>query len=308
MSEEATEEVAVETPAETPEAPAETPQESVSLMGERPDKPEESSPEPKEESKVLYDDIDPRLFKDNNEFNADGAKEFLKEVGEKEANLNKRLADMRKMVSTKDDFVESKEEYFQDFAPPEQFMKYFDEKTPDATKEVMKGITDKLADKFDNLALNRRQANDVSVAILEIMSDVGVLDTRTEEQQYIDQKKWVDGQKKQLGDNAENIIRETKEFIFNSNAFTSESKNKLIDMMESQGADFIGAMHQVKGAFGQSTGGVPTNITNLSGLAPDAELAREYLNKDTTDHRRMEIENLRIASGRPGKMMAALDK
>ena len=169
----------------------------------------------------------------------------------------------------------------------------------------MGSMQEKLADKFHTMGLNRKQGHDAQVAILEIMEDVGVLDTRTKEQQYMDEQKWTTEQKKQLGENADNIIRETKEFIFGTEAFTPSVKNKLADMVEKQGAEFIDVMYQLKGAFGSNTGGVPTSVANLSGLPSDADLAREIL-AGASPQRREEIAHQRVSAGRKGTVMSSI--
>jgi len=284
----------------------ETPASEPSLTGDK------ELPEPVLSNDLTHDkpsgdehDFDKRLFSEDGKFNADGAKEVFAEFKTDKEKGEDRILKMRQMVSTKDDFVKDKEEFFQDFAPPEKFMKYFNEETPEETKTVLHGITGKLAEKFHDVALNRKQALEVSHSILEVLEDVGVLDTRSKTEVYADKQQWIDDQKAKLGSNADNIIRESKEFIYNSPAFTPSIKNSIIDMMDTLGADFVAVVDSLKDSFGSNTGGVPSGIASLGGLGTDSELWQEYLKADTTDLRRNEIINLRAKAGRTGRLADA---
>lgn len=246
-------------------------------------------------------DYDKRLImEDGKTFNPDGWKAVKEETQKEIEHREKRIADLRKMVSTKDDFVNDKKEFFQDFAPKDKFNKYFSEETPAETKEVMSKMQEQLADKYFTLGLNKKQAYEMSNQVLDIMEEVGVLDTRTQEQVYIDKQKWIDKQKEKLGSNADSIIREAREFIFNSPSFTPSTKNKMIDMMEEIGADFVGVVHQMKDAFGSNTGGVPMTPSGIVGLPSDDELRIEY--QKATPERKEQIIRARHTHGRTGKL------
>lgn len=253
-------------------------------------------------AKPEYDYDKRLLMEDGKTFNPEGWKQVKEETQKEIEHREKRIADLRKMVSTKDDFVNKKEEFFQDFAPKDKFSKYFSEETPQETKEVMSKMQEQLADKYFTLGLNKRQAYEMSNQILDIMEDVGVLDTRTQEQIYIDKQKWIDKQKEKLGSNADSIIREAREFIFNSTAFTPSTKNKMIDMMEEIGADFVGVVHQMKDSFGASTGGIPMTPSGIVGLPSDDELRIEYAK--ASPERREQIIRSRHTAGRTGKLFS----
>ena len=251
------------------------------------------------------DDLDPRFLNEEGLFNEEGAREYMSEVKNRDDKYNKRIQDMRKMVSTKDDFVENKEEYFQDFAPEEKYMKYFGEDTPEDIQKEIKGLTDRLADQYNELALNKKQALGVSNTILDILEQYGVLDTKSEDEQRLAKQKWVEGQKAKLGANADNIIREAQVYIGNENAFDTDVKKYMLEMIDVVGAPFIDVVNQMKDKFGGATGGVPSSVIDLSGLAPDADLKQEYLNKETTDFRRQQITAKRAQAGRTTRLMDA---
>lgn len=247
-------------------------------------------------------DFDKRLYTEDGKFNKDGAKEFVKELKEKEEKYEKRILDLRRKVSD-GKAPEKKDEYFQDFAPNEKYMKFFDPAAP--SKDEIKKITDKFSETYYNAGLTRRQADDISNTMLETLEELGVMDTRTEEQKYIAKAKWVEDQKRSLGSNADNIIREARMFVERSDYFDAKTKNTMLEMMESIGAPFINTVHQLKDAFGEGAGRVPTNISNLGGLPSDLQLKQEYMNPATSELRRQEIITLRAKAGRSGRLFDA---
>lgn len=247
-------------------------------------------------------DFDKRLYTEDGKFNKDGAKEFLSEAKAEKERYEKRILDLRRKVSD-GKAPEKAEEYFQDYAPPERFMGLFDPKAESAPE--IKKITEGLSKMYHDSGLSKRQADDVSNTFLTILESLDVVDTKTEEQKIVEKQKWVNEQKRQLGSNADNLIRETRVFVENSPAFSASTKNTLIEMMETIGAPFIETLHQLKDAYGSNTGGVPVNIANLSGLPSDIELKQEYLAAGTSDLRKQEIIALRAKAGRSGKLMDA---
>ncbi len=281
------EQVNEEAGSEQAEAPAETPA------------AKETPKETPKEAPVDDYVFDERLYDDDGKFNRKGAKIFFDEEKVKTEKYEKRIADMRKMVSTKDEFVKDKEEYFQDFAPPERFMKYFQEDTPDETKKVMTGIQDKLASKYHDLSLNKSQSLGVSNSILEIMAEMGILDTRTDTEKEVDKQTYINDEKKKLGPNAENIITESELFV-HSMPWTGKMKNFMLDMVKSQGADAVDVIQQLKSHYGSETGGVPTTISSLQNLPSDSELAEEY--PTASPARKEQIHTQRRSAGRTGKL------
>lgn len=260
--------------------------------------------EPATETAIEFD-FDKRLYTDDGKFNQEGAKEYVTEIADREKHLEERLLGMRRIVSRNGEVVEKAEAYFQDFAPPPRFEKFFNEETPKETKEYLHGMTNNLSKKYLDIGLNQQQALEVSNSILEIMEQVGVLDTRTDQQRYIDDQKFITSQKASLGANAETIIREAEVFILNANEFDAKQKNKMIDMIKAGDMGLVSVMHSIKDAFGKNTGGVPSNITNLGGLKPDSELRDEY--KTAGDARRSEIISQRHKAGRKGKLFDSFE-
>jgi len=248
-------------------------------------------------------DFDKRLYTEDGKFNKDGAKEYVREIEEDKKKYEERILGLRKVVSRNGEVVKQADEYFQDYAPAERFNKYFSEETPKETKEYLQKMTGDLSKRYLDIGLNKQQAFEVSNAILEVMEQVGVLDTRTEEQRYIDDQKYIQEQKQRLGANAENIIREAETFILSSNEFDARQKNKMLDMIKGGDMALVSIMHSIKDSFGSRTGGVPSNITNLGGLPSDKDLWMEY--QTANPLRRDEIIAQRAKAGRTGKLSDA---
>lgn len=207
---------------------------------------------------------------------------------------------LRRVVSRNGEVVKEANQYFEDYAPQERFNKFFAEEAPEETREYLQEMTGKLAGKYLDMGLNKQQAFEVSNTILEVMEDVGVLDTRTDEQKYIADQKYIEEQRARLGSNAENIIREAETFILGTSEFDAKQKNRMLDMIKGGDMGLVSIMHSIKDAFGSKTGGVPNNITNLGGLKSDAELREEYA--QASPERRSEIISQRHLSGRKGKL------
>lgn len=248
-------------------------------------------------------DFDKRLYTEDGKFNKDGAKEFFNEIKSERDKYEKRILDLRRKVSD-GKAPQDKKEYFQDYVPKEEkYMKFFDPTAPGA--EEINNIKENLSEIYHEAGLTRRQGDDISHMMLKILENTGVIDARSDEEKYVAQRKWVDEQKRELGSNADNIIREAKLFVENAPIFAAKTKNDLLNMMEKLGAPFISTLHQLKEAYGSGTGGVPVNVSGLGGLPSDLELKQEYLDPKTTSLRREEIIALRSKAGRTGRLMDA---
>jgi hypothetical protein len=249
------------------------------------------------EPEVVFDS---RLYTKDGKFNPSGAKEFMDDVEKEKQKYEERLLGLRKVVSRNGEVVEKADDYFQDFAPPEKYEKFFSDDTPEETKMYMNDITAELANKYHDVGLNKQQAYEVSVSILELMEKVGVLDTRTMEQKYIDEQKFIKEQMSELGANASTLIREAETFIMNTPEFDAKQKNRMLDMIKAGDTGLVSVVHAIKDSFGSRTGGVPSNITALGGLKSDTELREEY--GKASPERRNEIIVQRHKAGRTGKL------
>ena len=171
----------------------------------------------------------------------------------------------------------------------------------------MASLKKRFAETYHKAGLNKEQAADISGAVLETLSEQGVIDVRTPEEKSKAMNEWIGGQRKQLGDNADDIIRGAKQFVENTPAFEDKTRKQLLQYMEYFGAPFIQVIHALKTAHGASAGkDIPANPQGIGALPSDAELWDEYNKKDTSELRRKEILRIRREAGRAGKLADVL--
>jgi len=247
-------------------------------------------------------EFDPSFFNEDGSLNKEGMKTYIKDRKESDEKYEKRILDLRRKVSD-GKAPNEKEEYFQDYAPAERFMKYFDAAAPDAP--LINEFKETLSNTYMEAGLTKRQGEDVSNTLLKVLEKIGVLDTRTKQEKYADKQKWIETQKSELGANADNIIREARIFIESAPIFAAKTKNQLIELMESLGAPFVDTIYQLKEAYGNGTGGVPSTVSGLAGLKSDVELLDEYKDPKTSDMRKQEIIIQRHRAGRKGNLFDA---
>lgn len=265
-------------------------------------------PEKKDNEKKPNAAIDQRIFNEKGEFDKELAKEVFQEFSDKEERWNKRVNDMRRMVSQKDDFVKNKDDFFGSYVPNKEYLYLFEDGLDETIKTSMKGWTDKLSDKYFEVGLNKKQADEMSHTFLELAKDMKAIDTRSNEQVEIDNGKWLKEQEKNLGANAKGIIKESANWILNNPRFSEKTKSELIKQMDDRGAEFISVMYEASQnhGSGNNTGNIPINVSNLGGLKTDSELAVEYNDSKTSEARCEEIIKQRHAAGRSGKLMDSL--
>lgn len=291
-------------PEPTPEpapSPEPTPEPSPTP---NPDPAPEPTPEPAPTPEPDYE-FDARLFgEDGTTFNKETAKEIFEEHKSDKQKYEDRLLGMRRIISDKK-APEDKGEYFLDFAPEEKFMKFFDPAAPDVEEITqVKGL---LSDTYFDLGLTKSQGSKISEMMLNVLQSVDVLDVRTEQEKATDkataEKEYTLQLEKDLGANADILVREAKIFVENAPLFDETTKQSLSQMLETGGAGAVNMVHQLKSAFGGSTGDLPVSISNLAGLKSDIELQAEF--KDASSARRNEIINQRHKAGRTGNLFDA---
>jgi hypothetical protein len=250
-------------------------------------------------------EFDKRLYTDDGRFNKDGAKEYIGGLLGEIDTHKKRADDMRRKLSG-NKAPEKPEEYFTGWTPADE--KYKQVFAADYSgKDTVAGLTKRFAEAYHKAGLNKEQAADVSNSVLETLAETGVIDVRTPEEKSKAMNEWIAGQRKQLGGNADEIIRGSKQFVENAPAFDDKTKKQLLQYMEYFGAPFIQVVHSLKSAYGASAGrDIPANPQSLGAIPSDAELLDEYNKKDTSDLRRKEILRIRREAGRKGRLTDVL--
>lgn len=229
-----------------------------------------------------------------NSIKQDAVAEKFKTSSTERESLEKQVKDLRRIVS-KGKAPEDVAEY-SEYKPDEKYDGYYDFEN-EANPEVQE-IVGLLDEKSKELGFNVEQNKQMKDLLNIAMEKAGVFDSRTPEQRKLEEADWRRNEKTKLGENADHIIEQSKNFIEQNNLFNEEEKKILLGL-SNQGADFINIMYKFKKMF-KGTGEIPTPNVATTGLADDMTLAMEYNAAGTTPQRRMQIMEQRRSSGRAG--------
>lgn len=211
----------------------------------------------------------------------------------------KQANDMRRKLSKGVDAPEDVKEYAEKFVADEKYDFIVGETESNEGKHVNQvlGMLDDFA--FEH-GLSVETAKDLKNMYLRYSEDVKIIDTRTEEQKAEDKAKYILEQKSILGDNAEKIISDNVKFFKEYGFFNEDEKRQLLSAMD-ESAVWNSIGHKIRTLFGQNpSNDIPVRGVNVSGLADDMTLAKEYYNPSTSDTRRMQILQARVDAGRSG--------
>lgn len=225
--------------------------------------------------------------------------ERLKQNQEDINRWKKQANDMRRKLSKGVDAPEDVKEYAEQFVPEERYEFIIGETETDAGKHVNQvlEILDGFA--FEH-GLSIETAKDLKNLYLRYTEDVKITDARTEEQKAEEKAGFILEQKKLLGENAEKIISDNVKFFKEYGFFNDSEKKELLSAMD-KSAVWNSIGHKIRTLFGQNpSNDIPVRGVNVSGLADDATLAKEYYSTSTSDTRRMQILQARIDAGRSG--------
>ena len=292
------EEVNQETPeanvaeADAPEQKAsETTQEEGLL--EKDDKPAEgNAPIPEGLDEEIFD-IETRQLKEA------AVVERLKKNTEDIERWKKQANDMRRKLSKGVDAPEKVEAYSENYVPDERYDFIIGDNDSIEGKHIHEvlGNLDKFA--FDH-GLSVETAKDLKNMYMKYAEEVQIIDGRTEEEKAQARAQYIAEQKKLLGDNADEILKQNKRFTESYGLWSDDERKYLLgEMNKSAVANSI--WQKVRKLFDANTSDdIPVRGVSVSGLADDRTLADEYYRDSTTDARRMEILQMRIDAGRTG--------
>ena len=229
----------------------------------------------------------------------DKVAERLKSLKEESEKYKKQAVDMRRKLSKGVDTPATKEEYAEGYALDSKY----DEALADKDSPVSKYVDASLKN-FDNIAMENgftlQQANIVKDLFMKVMEEVSIIDTRSDEVKEAERAKFIEQQRKLLGDDADKIIRQNADWVANYNFFDKGEKQVLSDMIKGSATGNM-IVAKIRKLFGQNEIEIPATVS-ADGLADDVTLAKEYNRPDTTPQRRQEIIKQRIAAGRTGNL------
>lgn len=206
---------------------------------------------------------------------------------------------MRKKLSTKGTVPEKLEDYGEGYEPAEEYKQFYEnEDYKEGLAENLKAI-DKLA--FEN-GMTKDQCKAVKDAFNQLIVENGIVEDKATFEAR--QQEYIKTEMQKLGSNAVEVITRNVEFVNNDNRFNEAEKELLLDFMDTKGAAAVNIVNKMRlGHGGEYAGDNIIPAAGASGgLSSDAELAREYYAKDTSQSRRQEIMMQRIEAGRTGRL------
>jgi len=228
---------------------------------------------------------------DNDAISNDKLKDYLAQRDEDKKKDEKRINDLRAKVSKKDK-PENADGYF---FKSEKYETIINDN--ENMQELMTGLKEKCHEQ----GMGQTEFEFVANQMLELGEKEGLIDTRSDEEV----KQWKAEEKAKLGDNADEVIKSSVDFVNASKIFNEEEKDILKGLMN-QGAGFIGIVNKMNRLFGDPNP-IPVGNEVTSGLKSDAELWSEYSNPETTPFRCKQIIEQRAKAGRKGKLSEAKD-
>lgn len=195
----------------------------------------------------------------------------------------KQALDLRRKLSKGVETPDSIEKY--EYTPDSKYDTYLlDEESLEGKhiKETMDNLS-KFA--LEN-GLSLEASKNLKGLALNYMEKVHILDTRTDDEKKAERKAYLEEQRKILGDNAEEIIKDNLEFYKERGPFTREEREAIREII---GESAIGNNVLRKMREFMNTG-MTYDIPATSDYNSDVEaLRKEYLDEKTSDKRREQI-------------------
>ena len=213
----------------------------------------------------------------------DAVKDRLTSKDKEIENYKKQALDLRRKLSKGVETPDSVDKY--EYTPDAKYDSYVMNEGSLEGKHIKETMDELSQFALDN-GLSLEASKNLKTLALNYMEKVHILDTRTDEQKKDDRKKYLEEQRKVLGDNAEQIIRDNVDYYSNYGFFTPEERDYLKWAIgESAVANNI--LRKVREVLSANTSkGIPTE-TNYN--ADVEALRKEYLDEKTSDRRREQI-------------------
>lgn len=195
----------------------------------------------------------------------------------------KQALDLRRKLSKGVDTPDSVDKY--EYTPDAKYDAYVLNEDSAEGKHIKETLDDLSKFALDN-GLSLEASKNLKTLALEYMEKVHILDTRSDEEKKAERTKYLEEQRKILGDNAEKIIKENVDFYSSRGPFTQEERNFLKEAIgESAIANNI--LRKMRDFMNT---GMTYDIPASSDFDSDIEaLRKEYLDDNTSDKRREQI-------------------
>ena len=203
-------------------------------------------------------------------------------------NYKKQALDMRRKLSKGVDVPDSVEKY--EYTPDAKYDKYvLNEESIEG--QHIKGVMDVLSKFCLDHGLPIETSKDLKTLALGYMEDVHILDTRSDEEIAKSKAEYMKEQRKILGDNADEIIKDNVNF-YKSYGFFDKAEREYIMSQLGKSGQANKVYNKFMRLFNSTSS---SDIPQTSNADADAEqLKNEYYSDKTSDKRREQI--IRIAA------------
>lgn len=246
---------------------------------------------------VVPEGVDPELWDESTmTFKKDAVLERLKSKDAEIEKYKKQSLDMRRKLSKGVETPEKIEDYAADYVFDEKYDSTLADKDSDISKYVNNAMNE-----INKLAVENgftlQQAKIVKDKFMQVMEDVSLIDTRSDDEKAKSRATYIQEQKKLLGDDADNIIKSNAKWVANYNFFEGPAKEFLSKALQDSAAGNL-VVYQIRQLLRDKTtvnNSIPT-MPASDGLPSDVEYRKEW--KEATPERRMKIIQERMAAGR----------
>jgi hypothetical protein len=232
------------------------------------------------------------FINEKGDIDKDKLKVFVDKRNKEYADTKKQKDDLHRTLSAKGQVPKKLEDYYEKYGNE----KYSEKKNDPMVKEAMHA----LAVTFEEQGISTKDGDKIYDRMFDIFEKTGQLDLRTDNERIIEHNKWVDSEKKKLGENADQIVMNAVNFVKDVHGINEKAREKVLSLMASKegGAELINAIFAMSKLSGK--GNIPVEAVSVSGIPTDAEFAKELKSTDITEARRKEIYILRAKAGRKG--------
>lgn len=246
---------------------------------------------------VVPEGVDPELWDESTmTLKKDAVLERLKNKDAEIEKYKKQSLDMRRKLSKGVETPEKVEDYAADYV----FDEKYDSTLADKDSDISKYVTSAM-DEINKLAVENgftlQQTKIVKDKFMQVMEDVSLIDTRSDDEKAKSRAAYIQEQKKLLGDDADNIIKSNANWVANYNFFEGPAKEFLSKALRDSAAGNL-VVYQIRQLLRDKTtanNSIPT-MPASDGLPSDEEYRKEW--KEATPERRMRIIQERMAAGR----------
>ena len=197
-------------------------------------------------------------------------------------NYKKQALDLRRKLSKGVETPDSIEKY--EYTPDAKYDAYVMNEESAEGKHIKETMDELSKFALDN-GLSLEASKNLKTLALQYMEKVHILDTRSDDEKKEDRKKYLEEQRKILGDDAEKVIKDNVDFYSARGPFTPEEREFLRSAIgESAVANNI--LRKMREFMNT---GMTQDIPVTSYSSDIEALRREYLDEKTSDKRREQI-------------------